>query len=192
MDFDLFLLDVFNSNCWLYFILILYVYNSKFHILYAVSFIYRIWVLIVFLSHPFKECLFLSKKNGLIALSPLSRIVFPVVFIDLLISYECDHLFGFLLLLAIISRAFVFLPYIIRGTWCNPPFSMWWWKMSGRGSGFSATSAAWSGHFDAKWEGRGRCRGGNSRGQGWQRTTRRPPQTRRPALTPEPWPQRQY
>ena len=133
MDFTLILLVPFNSNYWLDFILIFYITDSKFHIIYSVSFIYRIWVLVVIHSHPFKASLFLSKDNGIVAPS-LSTIVFSVVFLDFLISHKVDHSFGSLLPLAILYRAFVFLPYIVRETRCPPPFLMWWWTMSGIGS----------------------------------------------------------
>ena len=50
-----------------------------------------------------------------------------------------------------------FSPYIIRGTRCPLPFSMWWWTMSGRRSGCSSASTVWSGHSCAEREGQGRC-----------------------------------
>ena len=125
VDFTSIFLVILNSNYWLGFILIFYVQDSKFHILYAVSFIYRFLVLVVLPSHPFKASLCLSKVNGLIAPS-LSKIFVSVVFLGFLISHECERSFGSLLSLEIISHDFVFLPYIIRGNHCPPLFSMWW------------------------------------------------------------------
>ena len=58
MAFILILLVILNSNYWLDFTPILYIYDSKFHIICAVSFIYRIWVLIVFPSNTIKEIFF--------------------------------------------------------------------------------------------------------------------------------------
>ena len=87
MDFTSILLVILNSNYWIYFILIFYVCDLKFHIIYAVSFIYIIWVLIVFPSHTFKASLFLSKENGLIITSP-QTIVFSVVFLSFLTTQE--------------------------------------------------------------------------------------------------------
>ena len=69
MDFTSILFFL-NSNYRLGFILVFKICDLKFHIIYAVSFIYIIWVLVVFHSHHFKASLFPSKENGLV--SPLN------------------------------------------------------------------------------------------------------------------------
>ena len=122
VNFTLILLVILISNYWLEFILIFYVYDKKFYIIYAVWFIYRIWVLIVFLIHPFKASFFLSKENGIVAPSP-PMIIFSAVFIGFHIAHEWDQLFGSLLQSETITWAFVFSPYIIRGG-CSIPYSL--------------------------------------------------------------------
>ena len=93
-------------------------------------------------------------------------IVFSVVFIGFLIAHKCDHLFGSLLPSVIYSWDFVSSTYIIQGTDCPPPFSMWWWSMLVIGSWCSTASAVWSWRYGAKWEGRGWFRGDNFQGVG--------------------------
>ena len=64
-----------NSNYWLYFILILYVYDQKFHIIYVISSTVRFLVLIVFLVIP-SRWFFFSQHNGVISTLPLSIVFF--------------------------------------------------------------------------------------------------------------------
>ena len=164
---------------------------QKFHIIYTVSFIYIIWFLVVLPGHPSKESLLLSKENSLVAPSP-STVIFSVVFIGVLIDHKCEHSFGSLISLEILSWAFVLSQYIIRGNRCPSPFSMWWWKMSGIGLGYTATSAAWLGHSVAELKFMNNAEEKTGGGRRWWRATRRSPRKRSPDLTPEPWPQQHH
>ena len=142
------------------FILIFYVYDSKFCIIYTVPFIYRIWVLIIYPSHPFKVSFFLSKENGLVEPS-LSTIIFSVIFLGFFIAHEYDHSFRLLLPLTILYQAFVFSTYIVRRNRCPPSFPMWWWNMPRRQLGWSAASDEWPGNSCDKREGWVKCQGNN-------------------------------
>ena len=62
MVFTLILLVIFNSNYWLYLIIIFYVYDSKIHFIYAIPFIFRFLVLVVTSSHPVKVSFFLPEQ----------------------------------------------------------------------------------------------------------------------------------
>ena len=66
MDFKLILLDILNSNYRLCFILIFYICDLKFHIIYAVPFIYIIWVFIVFLVILSRPVFFSPRKMDLL------------------------------------------------------------------------------------------------------------------------------
>ena len=114
MAFTLILSSILNLNFWLDFILIFYVYNSKFYIIYAVSFIYSNLSPHCFPFSFLQGKFFLSKDNGLFSPSPPSMIVFSMVFIGFLIAHECDHLFVFLLPSEIKSQVFIFSP---SGVW---------------------------------------------------------------------------
>ena len=65
MDFISIILAIWNSNYRLYWILIFYIYDLKCHIIYAVSFIYRIWFLIAFPNYLFKASFFFPRTMDL-------------------------------------------------------------------------------------------------------------------------------
>ena len=98
----------------MYFILIFYVYKSKFNMMYAVSFIYSNLSPHGFPFSSFQGKFSLSKDNGLFSLLPLSMVVFYMEFMDFLIAHKCNHSFGSLLTLESQSQAPVFSPF---GRW---------------------------------------------------------------------------
>ena len=65
-----------------------------------------------FPSHPLTASLPFSQHNGFFAPSTLP-IFFFVVFLGFLIAHECDHTFGFLLILELLLWEIVLYPYII-------------------------------------------------------------------------------
>ena len=69
-----------NSNWWLCFIIVFYVYDSEIHFIYAIPFIFRFLVLIVTLGHPVTVSLFFSQHNGVVSPSTLLIVIFWLFF----------------------------------------------------------------------------------------------------------------
>ena len=70
MVFTSILLVILNFNDWSCFILIFYIYDLEYHIIYAIPFIFRFLVLIVTSRHPATVSLFFSQHNGVVSPSP--------------------------------------------------------------------------------------------------------------------------
>ena len=74
----LILLVILNSNYWLCFIIIFYIYDSKIHFICAIPLIFRFLVLIVTSSHPVTVSLFFYQHNVVVSPSPLLIVFFLV------------------------------------------------------------------------------------------------------------------
>ena len=64
--FEVILLVILNSNYWLCFIIIFYLYDSKISFIYTILFLFRFLVLVVTSSHPVMASLFFSQHNGVV------------------------------------------------------------------------------------------------------------------------------
>ena len=76
MVFTSILLVILNSNFWFCFILIFYVYDSKFYIIYAIPINFRCLVLIVASIQPVTMSLFFSQHNGVVSPSLFLVVIF--------------------------------------------------------------------------------------------------------------------
>ena len=110
MVFTSFLLVILNSNYWIWFVLIFYVYNSKIHFICAIPFIFRSLFLVVASSYPFMGSLIFSQKNGVVSSSPLLIAIFWFFFFPL-IAHDCDLSFGSLLTSELLYWAIILLLY---------------------------------------------------------------------------------